>query len=72
MLWEGRKKKTVHKERLKKGWKDTRKKRGGQREGSEGTEEGGWGNANALQVSSEVISDLPSLQKMRLLLATCQ
>lgn len=63
-------------ERKKEGWKDARKKEGDKGRGTKEWKREERGNSGAMkveiQVSSEVISDLPFLQRVRLFLVTCQ
>ena len=70
MLWEG-KNLAIRKDR-KNGGRIQGKKEGDKERGAKEQKRENRADPSALQVSSEVISDLPFLQKMRLLLVTCQ
>lgn len=70
MLWEG-KKLAIRKDK-RKGGRIQGKKEGGKGRRAKEQKRENRGDSSALQVSSEVISDLPFLQKMRLLLVICQ
>lgn len=69
MLWEGNKL-AIRKDR-RKGERIQGKKEGHKGRRAKEQKRENRGDSSASQVSSEVISDLPFLQNMRLLLVTC-